>query len=111
MLARDPPPAPPSPEQQALFDKIRRRMLLSGFATLIGIAAVLGVIAYKVLHGGGSAPSEVTALLPRGARIVSTAVSADRVIVTLDVGGATEIRSFDARSLAPAGRLKFAVEP
>ena len=31
--------------------------------------------------------------------------------VTLDVAGATEIRTFDAKTLKPAGTLKFAQEP
>jgi hypothetical protein len=31
--------------------------------------------------------------------------------VTIDVGGAIEIRTFDAKTLKPAGRLKFATEP
>jgi len=31
--------------------------------------------------------------------------------VTLDVGGTTEIRTFDAQTLKPMGRLKFANEP
>jgi hypothetical protein len=38
-------------------------------------------------------------------------VAGDYVVVTLDVGGVTEIRSFDARTLRPAGRLRFASEP
>jgi hypothetical protein len=29
----------------------------------------------------------------------------------LDIGGTTEIRSFDAHSLKPVGRLKFVTEP
>ena len=39
------------------------------------------------------------------------ATAGDHVVVTLDVGGATEILTFDARTLKPAGRLKFANEP
>jgi hypothetical protein len=50
-------------------------------------------------------------VLPKGARILSTAVAGDRLVVTLDIGGTTEIRTFDARTLKPAGRLKFANEP
>jgi hypothetical protein len=57
------------------------------------------------------APAEVTALLPKGARIVSTAVAEDRIAVTIDIGGALEIRTFDAKTLKPAGRLRFATEP
>jgi hypothetical protein len=38
-------------------------------------------------------------------------VAGDRLVVTLDIGGVTEIRTFDAHSLKPTGRLKFANEP
>jgi len=87
-------------------------MLIAATTTLIGAAAVLGVIGYRVFNSGGSAaPAEVTGLLPKGARIVSTAVSDDRVAVTLDVAGATEIRTFDLQTLRPTGRLRFATEP
>jgi hypothetical protein len=104
---------PLSPAQEAMLSAMRRRMMVSITVTLLGIAAVLGVIAYKLLRGGGSPPagSDVTAVLPKGARIVSTAMAGDRVIVTVEVNGATELRAFDARTLQPAGRLKFAVEP
>jgi hypothetical protein len=54
---------------------------------------------------------DVTATLPKGARIVSTGTAGDRLVVTLDVAGVTEIRTFDARTLRPAGKLKFANEP
>jgi hypothetical protein len=33
------------------------------------------------------------------------------VVVTLDVNGVTEIRTFDGRTLQPTGRLRFANEP
>jgi hypothetical protein len=32
-------------------------------------------------------------------------------VVTLDVGGITEIRTFDARTLKATGKLKFVSEP
>ena len=92
--------------------KVRWLMLISGVTTLIAIAAVIGVIGYRVFKAEGSAATaEVTALLPKGARIVSTAVAEDRVVVTVDIGGAVEIRTFDLRTLKPAGRLRFATEP
>jgi hypothetical protein len=56
--------------------------------------------------------ADVTALLPKGARIVATAVAEDRIVVTVDVGGgAVELRTFELKSLRPAGRLRFAAEP
>jgi hypothetical protein len=87
-------------------------MLISGVATVLGIAVVLGVIGYRVFRSDGSVePAEVTAMLPKGARMVATAVSQDRIVVTLEAAGAIEIRTFDLRTLKPTGRLRFANEP
>ena len=86
-------------------------MLISGATTLVAIAAVFGVIGYRVFKVEGSAPAEITALLPKGARVVATAIAEDRILVTIDVGGAIEIRIFDAKTLKPAGRLKLTTEP
>ncbi|QWG24368.1 hypothetical protein KMZ93_05500 [Bradyrhizobium sediminis] len=58
-----------------------------------------------------AAATEVTASLPKGARIVATGIAGDRLVLTLDIGGVTEIRTFDARTLKPAGKLKFVSEP
>ncbi len=55
--------------------------------------------------------TDITATLPKGARIVSTGTAGDRLMVTLDIGGATEIRTFDAKTLKPAGKLRFVSEP
>ena len=86
-------------------------MLIAGATTLLAIAAVIGVIGYRVFKAEGSASADVTALLPKGARVIATAVAEDRIAVTLDVGGTIEIRTFDAKTLKPTGRLRFATEP
>lgn len=101
-----------TPEQAQMAARVRRMMLIAGLTTGLGIAAVFVAIGYRLFRSEGSAPAaDVTATLPRGAKIVSTGIAGDRLLVTLDVGGATEIRAFDARSLKPAGRLRFAAEP
>ena len=103
----------PSPEQAALFARVRRMMLIAGLTTALAICAVLIAVGYRLFKSEGRAPiaGDVTAALPKGARIVSTGVAGDRLVVTLDVGGVTEIRTFDAHTLKPAGKLKFANEP
>jgi hypothetical protein len=55
----------PTPEQAALFARVRRMMLIAGLTTAVAVGA----------------------------------------------GGTTEIRTFDAKTLKPAGRLKFVSEP
>jgi hypothetical protein len=103
--------APLDPAAARMVAKVRWLMLISAATTLVAIAAVIGVIGYRVFKAEGSAPADVTALLPKGARVISTAVAEDRIAVTLDVGGAIEIRTFDAKTLKPTGRLRFATEP
>jgi hypothetical protein len=104
---------PLDPAAARVVARVRWLMLISGVTTLVAIAAVLGVIGYRVFktEGSAAAPADVTAALPKGARIVAVAVAEDRIAVTIDVGGAIEIRTFDARSLKPTGRLRFATEP
>ncbi len=108
----DAPPQDLTPEQALLAAKVRRMMLIAGLTTAIGIGAVFVAIGYRLFRSEANPVSaDVTATLPRGARIVSTSVAGERILVTLDIGGATEIRAFDARTLKPAGRLRFANEP
>lgn len=104
----------PSPEEAARFAaRIKRMMLISGVTTAVAVGGVVFAIGYKLFTGEGSrsALAAETATLPKGARIVSTAAAGDRVVVTVDVGGAIEIRTYDARTLRPSGRLGFANEP
>ena len=106
----------PTQEQAAMFARVRRMMLIAGATTGIAVAAVLFAVGYRLYKSepsvtSAAAVADVTATLPKGARIVSTAVAGDRFVVTLDIGGATEIRTFDARTLKPAGKLKFVREP
>lgn len=104
----------PTPEQAALFARVRRMMLIAGLTTALAICAVVIAVGYRLFKSEGRAPEpvgDVIATLPKGARIVSTGVAGDRLVVTLEVGGSTEIRTFDAHTLKPAGKLKFVNEP
>ncbi len=103
---------PLTPEQQKIVAKARWLMLMSGFATFLGIAVVIGVVGYRMFKSSGdAAPREVTALLPKGAKVVQTAVSDDRIVVTVELSGTVEIRAFDIKTMQPTGRLRFATEP
>jgi hypothetical protein len=112
-LMSDDDDKPLDPEAQRIVAKVRWLMLISGLTTFVGVAAILGVIGYRMFKsdGGSASEADATALLPKGARIVSTAVAEDRIAVTVDVGGAIEIRTFDLKTLRPTGRLRFATEP
>jgi hypothetical protein len=97
-----------------LAARVRLMMLISGLTTFVAIAAVIGVIGYRIYHAGNSGTGPVAegiVTLPKTARVIATAVAGDRIVVTLDIGGATEIRTFDAKTLKEAGRIRFATEP
>jgi hypothetical protein len=103
---------PLSPAQAQIVARIRRLTLISGIATMLGIAVVVTVIGYRVFRTEGRpGPIETTAQLPKGARVLSASIAGDRIIVTIDVGGSLEVRTFDARTLNPEGRLRFVAEP
>ena len=102
----------PSPEQAALMARVRRLMLIAGITTAVAIGAMLVAIGYRLFAMEGSGTTtDITARLPKGAKIYATAVAGDRLVLMLDVNGQTEIRTFDAHTLKPAGSLKFTTEP
>jgi hypothetical protein len=106
------PPAQRDAVAAGLATRVRLMMIISGLTTLIAIAAVIGVIGYRLFHaGGGLAPADAIVTLPKAARVVATAVAGDRIVVTLDIGGVTEIRTFDVKTLRETGRIRFATEP
>jgi hypothetical protein len=98
-------------EMAAAVARARWLMLISAATTLIAIAAVVGVIGYRFYSARGAGTiTNGTVFLPPGARVMSTTVSGGRIVVTLDVGGASEVRIYDLKSLQQTGALHFATE-
>ena len=117
----EPDPEPLTPEQEAAVAKVRRLMLISSATLVIGMGAVFGVIGYKVFRSGDRPPVadsgagrpfvEAIDKLPAGARVVGTAIGDAQIVVTIEAGGATELRTYDAGTLRPLGRLRLAPAP
>ena len=112
------PTAAPSEAAEAMAGgmvaRVRLMMIVAGITTLIAIAAVIGVIGYRVFRAGGSdavPTAEGIVMLPKGARMIASTIADDRIVVTLDVAGATEIRTYDLKTLKETGRIRFAIEP
>ncbi len=104
----------PDPAAEAVLGKVKRLMAISLIFTGIAVAAVFAVIGYRVFTGEGSrpaAPSDITVVLPKGARVIATAVAGDRLVATIEVEGRTEVRVFDIATLQPRGVLRFAPAP
>lgn len=105
---------PVDPAAAQVIHKARRLMLIASMTTLIALAAVLAVIGYRVSHGVGRASppaSDISALLPPGAKVISTAIGEGRLSVMIETNGAQEVRLFDLRTLQPAGRIQLVPKP
>ncbi|HEV2958004.1 MAG TPA: hypothetical protein VGX95_17960 [Xanthobacteraceae bacterium] len=118
---------PLDPDAARTLGNIRRLMLFSNLFMVVAIGAVLAVVGYRIYRTEPAAappapapvvapappkiPIDMTLTLPRGARILETAVAGDRLVITIEIGGATEIRTFDIKPLQPAGRLSFTTVP
>lgn len=110
---KDPDGKPLDPAAQAVVDRVRRMSMLSGIATVLGISVVIVMIGWRLYRSSESAPpaqADVMAMLPKGARVIAAQTAGDRLVVTVDVNGAIEVRTFDTRTLQPAGRLRFVEE-
>jgi hypothetical protein len=103
---------PPTADADGLLARARLMMIISALTTLIAIAAVVSVIGYRMVNsGGGAIATDGIITLPKGARLISTVASGGRVAVLIDIGGVSELRTFDIKTLKQTGRLRFATEP
>jgi hypothetical protein len=98
-----------NPEAEAAIAKVRRLMVIASVTTFLAVAAVLGVIGYRVFHLQGSPPPALDAApaLPAGAKVLSSAVGDGRVVLTVEVDGAIELRTYDLQTLKPLGRARL----
>ena len=104
---------PLDPEAASFVAKVRRLMTIAIATTFLAIAVVIGVIGYRVFRVEGSAPvaPDLTAALPAGAKVISTVVGDGRIVLTIDLAGATELRIFDLNTLKARGRIRLAPQP
>jgi len=86
-------------------------MLISTALTLAAILVVLGLVGYRLFKSAEYRETDLALTLPKGTKILQTAVGEDRIVVTLDTGGAIEIRTYDLHTLKPVGRLSFGFAP
>ncbi len=118
--------AEPAPDAaaSAVIARVRRLMLISMAVTVIAVGAVFGFVGYRIFKGEGmvekkadklpessSIPTDVTLSLPRGTKVIQSAVTNDRLIMTLEIDGRIEVRTFDVKTLTPTGRLDFSATP
>ena len=94
-------------EAAHVFARVRRMMIISGITTAIAIAAVTGIVGYRIYEVFGKAAPDATIVLPKGAVVLSSAVTEGRIVVLFDIDGATEVRTFDAKTLKQVGRMRF----
>jgi hypothetical protein len=108
---------PLDPEQARALSQVRRLMLIASATTFVAVAVVLGVIGYRVFHMEGRAPqvaygsTGVSAALPPGAKVLSSAVGDGRIVLTVETNGALELRSYDLNTLKALGSAPITKAP
>ena len=115
-MSEDAKPMPP--DQARALMQVRRFMMIALLTTVVAIGLVFAVIGYKIYRSGDSAeqvaaaaPPDVTISLPAGAKVLSTAIGNDHIVVTVETPTGVELRTFDPDTLQPLGRLRFAPKP
>ncbi len=85
-------------------------MMIATMITFIAVAAVVAVIGYRVFKGEERVRplQSVSATLPAGTKVLSSAIGEGRVVLTVEVNGAIELLSFDLNTLKPLGRVRLA---
>jgi hypothetical protein len=51
------------------------------------------------------------ATLPPGAKVLSSAIGDRRLVLTVEIGGSVELRSFDLETLRPIARQRLETKP
>jgi len=123
-LAEPAPSVVPDAASANLIARVRRLMLISMGIMVLAVGSVFGFVGYRFMKGEGATaktadkiapasaiPTDVTLSIPRNAKVIQSAVANDRLIMTLDIDGKIEVRTFDVRTLQPAGRLNFSATP
>jgi len=101
---------PLDPEAARVVAKVRRLMMIATMTTFIAVATVIAVIGYRVFKGEERVQvlQSVSATLPAGTKVLSSAIGEGRVVLTVEVNGAIELLSFDLNTLKPVGRVRLA---
>jgi heme/copper-type cytochrome/quinol oxidase subunit 2 len=104
---------PLDPQAARAVAQVRSLMMIASITTFVAVAVVVGVIGYRVFKSEGSAQPapDMTLALPAGAKVISSAVGDGRIVLTIEVAGAFEMRIFDLNSLKPLGRIRLTSRP
>ena len=96
-------------ESARIVANVRRLMIIATLTTFIAVGAVIAVIGYRVFKGEGRAPQApaVSAALPAGAKVVSSAIGEGRLVLTIETNGVIELLAFDLNTLKPLGRTRL----
>ena len=101
---------PLDPEAARVVARVRRLMVIATLTTFLAVAAVIAVIGYRVFKGEERVQvlQSVSATLPAGTKVLSSAIGEGRGVLTVEVNGAIELLSFDLNTLKPVGRVRLA---
>jgi len=97
------------PEAARLVVRVRRLMMIASLTTFVAIAAVIGIIGYRVFRNEGRVQpaQDILVAVPAGAKVLSSAIGEGRVVLTVEINGAIELLTFDLNTLKPVARVRL----
>ena len=99
---------PLDPAVERVRRKLARLMLVSVGTLGLGVLAILAAVVWRSSEPEPAAAVDRTIGLLPGASLRDAALDGNRIAVTIDLpNGATEIVTFDMRTGAVIGRLRF----
>lgn len=89
---------PLDPKVEAIRVRMVRLLIVSGGIMMLGLMAVLAAIVYKITSSGEQSAArivkEAMITLPAGSTIIDTALDRDRVMLTVEADGKTQVLVF-----------------
>ncbi|WP_018181272.1 hypothetical protein [Kaistia granuli] len=116
------PPGPPEdgldtpldPAVERVRQRLKRLIIVSSATVLLGFAAVLFAVIYRIGPEGskpglaaGTVEMRIEQAIPAGGRVISSALDGPLLALTIDVSGATQIVVIDIASGAVVRRIEL----
>lgn len=121
----EPPPPPADAAAAQLIARVRRLMVATILVTLLAVGGLFAFIGYRIYKSEEAIDKKVDKIplqvptptpevmlsLPSNARIIQAGVAEERLVITLEIDGKIEVRTYDVKTLEPAARMGFSTTP
>lgn len=95
------------PATEQVVQRARKVSAVSISIMLVGVATVLGVIAFRMLNTAPTGPIVTGTIDPQAGRVVSAVASGNQLTITFERDGVPAIVVYDLKTLKETHRVTF----